>query len=436
MLRKPVSIGLASILAIGLSGCGDSGSSPAAEPQVAARLLVTESPDSAVVRLDSSALGGVQVQTEIHLVNHPWSQDSLHLRAVGDHWVLSPLPDGPWRVDATLRDRSGQVRATGSRSFLHATPFSLCGHALTVGEWVGLLGGNLVIAAGTNEGAQSGRDVVKQVLALMVLGSIDFANLSNVHWGFSNGVYAYGSNPQQVETKFAFVAAKAFGSYKAGDTLRDNITDLSSFVKNIDLSFTDGLTWDRGALFELIQGSVTFSGRTPSFSIDPTRLALTLATKVQVNRARKGLRFVADTIAFVDQPPDSLNFRISLVSTPLRSLQSSVDNGTLTFSHDGTSYTSHADGVSQLFHNSSVRLYTDTLGLAQFDGSYQADASSGAFQYHHRGVISSTSEQTTLFACDEALKDTLGVAHHSKDLTHGTFVTAHGDRIPYGLEPY
>jgi hypothetical protein len=436
MIRSSVRASLLAALPVLLSACGSDSSptTPASEPR--ARLLVSESSDSALIRLDSAALGGADVQAELRLSSHPWSPDSLALRKSADHWVLSPLPDGPWRIDATLRDRSGRVRATGSKSFVHASPFTLCGHQLTLGEWVGLLGGNLVIVAGMDEGARSGKDVVKEILAAMLLASVDLNRVSKLQMGFSNGVYHYGSDPGRVETRFAFVAGQAFGSYAAGDTLRENISDLSSYVKNVDVSLTKGVTWDRGGLAGLILGSVTFNGRTPSFSIDPSKLSLTLATQALITRERRAVHLVADSLVYSSLPPDSLRFRLSLIPTTLRALKAALDEGSLSLSVDGTTYANHADGVSHTFHHSIVRLYDDSSGTAQFDGSYQVNAASGSFQYHHRGVISSTSEQTTLFACDEALQDTLGVAHHAKDLTHGSFVTARGDSIPYGIVPF
>ncbi len=435
-MHRSKSLVPAAVALLVLSACReDSATSPTPEPQPQARLLVDDSSDTVRVRLDSSALAGVEVQADLRLVSHPWSPDSITVRPVSDHWELGPLPDGPWRIDATLRDRSGRVRATGSRAFVRATPFTLCGHELTLGEWVGLLGGNLVIVAGMDEGARSGRDVVKEILAAMALGSIDPDRLSKLQRSFSNGVYRYGTDPERVETQFAFVAAQAFGSYAAGDTLRENVADLSSYVKNIGVSLK-GITWDRGGLFGLIQGSVGFSGRTPSFSIDPSRISLTLATRAQITRPRRQAKVQADTIVYSALPADSLRFRISLAPTPLRALQNALDDGTLSFSHDGTTYVSHADAVSHVFHHSLVSLFDDAKGLAQFRGSYQVDAASGNFLYHHRGVIASDSAQSTLFACDQALQDTLGVAHHASDLSHGWFVTARGDSIPYGLVPF
>lgn len=424
------------ISAIVLIGCADDDRAIEPEPQVAARLIVTEEGDSATVRLDSSALGGVEVDAEVRVVSHPWAEDSVRVEKREDRWVVAPLPDGPWRIAATLRDGQGRVRAEGSKAFVRRTPFTLCGQELTLGEWVGLLGGNLVIVAGMDEGARSGRDVVKEILAVMTLGAIDFGRLSNLRLRFSNGVYQYGTDPNRVETRFAFVAAQAFGSYQAGDTLRENVADVSSFVKNISVSLTKGVTWDRGGLFGLIQGSVGFNNRTPSFAIDPSRLSLTLATRARIERPRKAIRLEADSIVFTPIASDSLTFRISLAPMTLGALQRALDDGTLLFSHDGTNYRSVADGVAHAFHHSAVRLYDDSSDLAQFDGSYQVAASSGTFAYHHRGTISSTREQTTLFACDAALQDTIGVAHHATDLSHGWFVTRSGIRIPYGLVPF
>jgi hypothetical protein len=419
-----------------LLGCSDDDRAIEPEAQVAARLIVTEEGDSATVRLDSSALGGVEVEAQVLVASHPWTEDSVQVRKRGDRWIVSPLPDGPWRISATLTDPQGRVRATGSKGFVRRTPFTLCGHELSVGEWVGLLGGNLVIVSGMNEGARSGRDVVKEILAVMTLGAIDFDRLSNLRLRFSNGVYQYGTDPERVETRFAFVAARSFGAYQVGDTLRENIGDVSSFVKNISLSLTKGLTWDRGGLFGLIQGSVGFSGRTPSFEIDPSRLSLTLATRARIERPRSTVRLRADTLVFTPVASDSLTFRFSLAPMTLGALQAALDDGTLEFSHDGTTYRSVADGVSHAFHDSRVRLYDDSADRAQFDGSYEVAASSGSFAYHHRGTISSTAEQTTLFACDAALQDTIGVAHHAADLSRGTFVTRSGFRVPYGLVPF
>ncbi|QQS05865.1 MAG: hypothetical protein IPK50_03000 [Fibrobacterota bacterium] len=438
MIRSSVCTFALISIPFALVGCDSGGSTaaPPAEPTPQARLLVDESSDTVRIRLDSSALEGVAVQADLRVGAHPWSPDSVRLRKVSDHWELVRLPDGPWRFDATLRDREGMVVATGSKSFVRATPFTLCGHNLTLGEWVGLLGGNLVVVAGMDEGARSGRDVVKEILAAMVVSSLDVDRLSRLQRNFSNGVYSYGADPSRVETQFAFVAAQAFGPYAAGDTIRENVANTSSYVKNIGVSLTKGVTWDRGGLFDLILGSVSFSGRTPSFSIDPTRLSLTLATQAQITRPRRKARVAGDSLIYTTQTSDSLRFRISLVPTTLRALQNSMDDGTLTFSHDGTTYKSEADGMSHIFHHSSVRLYNDSLGLGQFDGSYRVDAASGAFKYYQRGVISSTTEQSTLFACDEALKDTLGVAHHAKDLSHGSFVTSRGLTIPYGLQAF
>jgi len=435
MSRSSAHLSVLASLPLVLGACAWDNTPAATNPaaQVQARLLVDESSDTAVIRLDSAALGGVDVQAELSVATHPWWPDSITLRKVADHWIVTPVPDGPWQIDATLRDRSGKVRATGTKAFMHASPFTLCGHELTLGEWVGLLGGNLVIVAGVDEGARRGKDVVKEILAAMVLGSVDFDRLSNLHLTFSNGVYRYGTDPERIDTRFAFVAAQAFGTYVAGDTVRENIAEISSFVKNVDVSLTDGVTWDRGSLFGLVRGSVDFDGRTPSFSIDPGRVSLTLATQALITRSRSQDRVVGDSVVITPLPPDSLRFRVSLMPATLRSVQSSLDSGTLSFGIDGTTFTSHVEGVTHLFHHSLVRLYNDSAGAAQFVGSYQVNASAGDFKYYHRGVISSTSEQSTLFACDEALHDTLGIAHHAKDLTHGEFVTASGLVIPYGL---
>lgn len=349
--------------------------------------------------------------------------------------MVRGAPDGGWQLEGVLRE-NGSVVARGSVAFVRVSPLTVCGHPMTMGEWYGLIAGNLVIVAATNGAAANARDVVAGILAVMTLGSVDPQDLSGLQTGFSNGVYRYGNHPDTVETSFAFVAAQAFGSYKAGDTIRENVSNVSSYVRNVSLSLKNGLSWDRGPLFALIQGDVEFDGRTPSFSIDASRLSLTLATRAQINRRRAVYEIRGDSLVVRDTTPDSLRFRISLPAMRIGAIQDALKDGTLSFSHDSTVYSSRVDGVSQFFHSSLVQLYDDSTGKAQFRGGYEADARSGGLSYHHKGLISSTSPQWTLFACDEALKDTLGVAHHATDLTSGRFVTARHDTIPYGLSPY
>jgi len=438
-MPRPSHFAATSLLAIFLAGCWYDGSSTTApkEPEVQARIVVADSGNGTLrISLDSTGFNGLVQSSDLHVTQAPWVPDSVTIESHPGYWIIRNAPDGPWQLSTTLRDGKGQVRAQASHAFAHATPITLCNHPMELGDWVGLLGGNLVIVAATGQAAKSSRDVVAGILAAMALGSVDIDKLSQLQMSFTNGVYSYGSNPEQILTEFAFVAATAFGSYAIGDTIRENVSNTSSYVKNISLSLTHGLSWDRGALFGLIQGDVSFSGRTPSFNVDASRLSLTLATRAQVNRPRKSFAIQGDTLVFRTTAPDSLRLRFSLPAMRIGAIQTALDNGTLSLSHDGTSYISHADGIQQSFHSSIIQLYKDSLGQAQYQGGYQADAASGGLQYHHQGHISSTAPQWTLFACDEALTDTLGVAHHAHDLTHGSFVTARHDTIPYGLQPY
>jgi len=437
-LRPLVCTSIAVLAGIVVSCTDDSGSLVPPEPEVQARLLVDDtSSDEIVIRLDSSKLAGVPVTSELQVVSHPWNPDTIRVADRTGFWSIDSAPDGPFAVKATLRDDQGRVRAIGTHAFLRARPVTLCSHPMTIGEWVGLLGGNLVIVAGLDNAARSGRDVVQAILAAMTLGPVDFDRLGALQTRFSNGVYSYGTDPSRVETRFAFVAAQAFGTYATGDTLRENVANVSSYLQNLKFSLTNGVTWNRGPLFDLIQGSVSVSRNLDaSFSIDPSRLSVTLATRVQANRSRRTVSIRHDSLVFVEATPDSLGLRISLPAMTIGRLKSALSDGTLLFSHDGTTYASQVDGIRQSFHDSRIQLYDDTLGVAQFRGSYQADASSGGLNYHHLGIISSNSPQSTTFACDEAFRDTLGVAHHGAELTHGRFVTASHDTIPYALVPY
>ncbi|MEN9354480.1 MAG: hypothetical protein RL318_1805 [Fibrobacterota bacterium] len=429
------------LLALSLAGCGEdsptSATATPAEPTVTARLIVADSGNGTLrISLDSTGFNGQVSSSELSIAQAPCVPDSVRIESRPGYWVIRNAPDGPWRLATTLRDAKGTVRAQGSLAFARATPITLCNHPMKLGDWVGLLGGNLVIVAATGQAAQSSRDVIIGILAAMTLGSVDIDKLSQLQMSFSNGVYRYGNNPEQILTEFAFVAASPFGNYAVGDTIRENVSNTSSYVSNISLSLKNGLIWDRAPLFGLIQGDVSFSGKTPRFQVDASRLSLTLATRAQVNRPRKSFSVQGDSLIFKAQTPDSLRLRFALPAMRIGALQSALDDGTLSLSHDGTSYTSHADGIQQSFHSSLIRLYKDSLGQAQYQGGYQADAVSGGLQYHHQGHISSTAPQWTLFACDEALTDTLGVAHHARDLTRGSFVTARHDTIPYGLQPY
>lgn len=429
--------GIASTMFL-LCSCGNEGdaSSPeSAVPRV--RLLVADSGDGAFrLSLDTSLLAGSPPDSvRIRVVRSPWTADTLPIEPVPGGWMVHDAPDGGWQLEGLLRV-DGTVVARGSVAFARLSPLTVCGHPTTLGEWYGLIAGNLVIVAATDGAASNARDVVAGILAVMTLGSVDPQDLSGLQTGFSNGVYRYGNHPDTVETSFAFVAAQAFGDYKAGDTIRENVSNVSSYVQNVGISVRNGLTWNRGPLFGLIQGDVSFNGRTPSFSIDASRLSLTLATRAQINRRRTVYEIRGDSLVVRDTTPDSLRLRISLPAMRIGAIQSALKNGTLSFSHDSTVYASRADGVSQFFHSSQVQLYDDSTGAAQFRGGYEADARSGGLAYHHKGFISSASPQWTLFACDEALKDTLGVAHHATDLKSGRFVTASHDTIPYGLSPY
>lgn len=295
-------------------------------------------------------------------------------------------------------------------------------------EWLRHLSGNLVLVNSYRDRGVSSAELLDEVVDMFLANGLDFSKLASYQPTFANGVYQLNHNGTGLG--FSLYFAKDFAGFKAGDLVPHNLFDHQSFIRNVNVSVDlSGIhyTYDRGPLFDLIDGDVSLSGQSLSgikvaFKLDSSYLAF----KVSSQNVYHG------------QPPrteDTLTLKMATGQTGFGSFDEQVKNGGFKLVFDGTAYDSPTFKLQQTFTKSEQVLKEDAQG-GYWEGTYQAHVVRETLDYHLKGFVSNRAANYTAFYGDEALTQPIGTASHDLELKGGTFTFADGATIRYGLEDF
>jgi hypothetical protein len=261
-----------------------------------------------------------------------------------------------------------------------------------------------------------------------VINTIDFDALNKWNAEFSGGRYRIRSGANTMDLYVIF--DQAFGSYQPGDTLRENLFAPSSYVRNVGIDLS-GVDYDKGPLFSLISGGISWSGTKPRFRLDLTRLTLGV-----VSNGNWKVRWRNGEV-------DTIRTRMASFPLNLAALQGDFESGAVGFSYDSTRHTSVSKRISQgIFQSGFSMKPLDAQGTAwSWEGGYRNhvdkvfEKKGVPVRFYIRGHVSTVDGNHSAYFCDEGLTDSLGFAVEDTSLTWGYFKSVNGDSIAYGLVP-
>jgi hypothetical protein len=309
-----------------------------------------------------------------------------------------------------------------------ARTISLCEASMTRGQLIELLDGNLSIAASVSEQGYSAADMVGGLIVGFMLNTLDFQALDRWNTEFSGGRYRVRNGVNTLD--FHLVFHEAFGDYQPGDTLKQNIFAPSSYVRNVSADLS-GVTYDKGPLFSLISGNISWSGTKPRFRLDVTRLTL-------------GVVSDADwTLRWSKTEVDTIRVRMASFPLDLNVLKSDFEHGQVGFSYDSTRFNSPSLKLDQEIYQSGFFIKPiDAQGKGwSWEGEYRNrldkvfSKTNAALRLYIRGTASTVHGNRATYYCDENLTDSIGNSVHDNSLEWGYFKSVNGDSIPYGLVP-
>jgi hypothetical protein len=227
------------------------------------------------------------------------------------------------------------------------------------------------------------------------------------------------------------IAREDFGDYQAGDTVKHNLFSPSSFVTGVKANLSGSVSYDRGPLFSLVSGSISWKNLEPRFRIDAGKISLSF---VSVGLWRTPFWFLTR---------DSILSRMS-TEIDLGSLKSDFKNGRLGFSYDSTRYTSRYLDIEQSVYDSWWQMSPlDSTGRRwSWEGNYRSRVDKTLipgqpFRVYINGHASTVNGNRTGYYCDGAMTaaDSIGFTVDDTSGTWGYFKSIHGDSIAYGYIP-
>ncbi|HUI31518.1 MAG TPA: hypothetical protein VLX91_15010 [Candidatus Acidoferrales bacterium] len=286
-----------------------------------------------------------------------------------------------------------------------------------------VIDGDMVVVARYCEDGTTLKRLVCGLILGMAETGLDFNALSSRNLSFNDGVYSYRGSGHSIDLVFYF--AQNFEGFHAGDTIPYNLFSIDSYLKNISVG-VNGIAYENGPLFNLIQGSLTFNGTTPLLSISTTEIAFTVRSQGRYGLSSNGFY-------------DSLLIKMTTTPATIQNFQQQVYAGGYGFSYDSTFYSSNIFDIVETIFGSTFYMKrlnsgsNDSLGW-YWSGYYAGDVHKGNCHYYMHGLASDIQQNYTGYYCDPAFADSFGVAIHDTSLTFGHFYSVFGDTLYYLLE--
>lgn len=295
-------------------------------------------------------------------------------------------------------------------------------------ELIEMLDGMLAIVAGFSEDGFTASQIVGGFATQFVLNSIDFDALDRWNAQFSNGRYRVRNGSSTLD--LYLIAGEPLAGYQPGDTVRENLFASSTYVRNVSVNLS-GVSYDRGPLFGLISGGISWRGTTPRFRLDAARLKLGVAS---VGRWQ---------VRWSETDIDTMEVRNTLVPLDLAALKADFAAGRLGFSYDSTTHVGRKLRIRQTIDSSMFLMKPlDEDGTRwSWEGTYRSRVArvlrgrSDSLTLVVRGDVSTVHGNGWSVYCGEDGTGLLGNAVVDPSLLWGYFESVWGDLLLFGMRP-
>lgn len=293
---------------------------------------------------------------------------------------------------------------------------SLCNSTIARTILGDVIDGDMVVVGTYLKDGDSLSHLVGGLIYSMVVTGIDFSTLSATHFSFANGIYSYRTPGHAIDLVFYF--AEDYGAFHSGDTIPYNFFSTDSYVTNVQIGL-NGVTYDNGPLYDIVQGSISFDNLTPVVSVQTTKIAFTVKSAGQFS-VRLG-NYV-----------DSLLVTMTTARATIQTFRDQLDAGGFGFSYDSSVYKSKAFNINETIYGSMFYMKKNGQ-LWYWEGYYSGNVHKGNLNYFMRGLASNIRQNYTGYFCDPVYADSFGVAIHDTSLTFGHFYSIYGDTLLYLL---
>ncbi len=299
-----------------------------------------------------------------------------------------------------------------------ADSLQLCNGAIPRTDLANVLDGTMFIVASYDKDGARLTSIAGGLLFALAYNGINLDSLDTYGLGFNNGVYSFTTPGHSLRLVFFF--AQDFGNFQAGDTIPYDLFDAASYVANVSLN-TSGVSYDKGPLWGLIQGGISWDKLKPVFSLNTTLISFTLQSTSDYSNSFLGI-------------VDSMHLVMTTVPATLQKFAAQVDAGGFGFSYDSSSYTSRTFGISESVYGSTF--YMKRLDSTWYwTGFYRGSVVKNKYRFYLHGLATNIGPNYTGFYCDPAFADSFGVAEDDTSLTFGHFYSVAGDTVTYILLP-
>lgn len=251
--------------------------------------------------------------------------------------------------------------------------------------------------------------------------------LDGFDYSFSRGVYHFESGSLFFDVAFHY--GPGMPGQAEGDTIRADLFDVGSYVRNIRVTgFPPVLRWDRGPLADLVQGDIKvdaddFENPTLDFRVDFNRVRLSLSRGIRTplvlanaeitlanalffalfeGRARLAPLYPGDVAERYGRDSLELDFAGTRVTSPDLPIRWRY---TVNGASDSAVYrvSLRQETLRQIYR------FGDAGGVRKVFGEYSAvnrlDAGAGEEEVYFQGSYSSTAPDSARFHCKEAMAE-------------------------------
>lgn len=305
-----------------------------------------------------------------------------------------------------------------SKKSLEKGKIEICQTDFSKDQLKDMLNGHCIIAAGyQKEGSSLNKKLLGLILALVLYG-VDFETLFSHGITYENSWYSIINGDQSF--KFAFTFLEDFGNYKSGELIPYNLFSADTYVTNI-LFDGNSVSYTNGPLFNLISGSITFTGVTPKIRLSTGKIGIEIHSKNSYKQTYPSGEY------------DQITINMKTAKTSITNFYDQVNSEGFGFSYDSTIFISTKYDVVEVFYNSLFYLKKSGENFI-WEGYYSGNVIKSNSKFYLEGLASNRVQNYTSYFCDEKMTTTFGKANHDLSLNFGYFQMLNGDTINYRLE--
>ncbi len=333
-------------------------------------------------------------------------------------------------------------------------PLRMCADVASVDEAQQLLTAGVVIAAHQVEDGVSAYELLVNQLLGMILNGIDLFQLDGYETEFDGSAYTLRTGDSSLT--FRLVYAVDFAGHSAGDPIEADFFSLSSYIRDVDIDIGGSITspridydFEAGPLLELIDGDISFSGRSLS-GIEANVRFRSDVIGVELDSIRQK-HFTAPVLSTLGAVTAEFDYRIHIRTLPVAVLEilDLIEEDGLRVSYADSYVDTTLRVLGEQYLRTRVTFDDATFLLREDDdGGWWEGDYSGTHdvqltrrgpdrreRFYEHGYLSTREANFTDYHCDAAHTALWGTAHHAEDLQGGRFVLKQGGEFEYGLGP-